>query len=134
MINDLSPILVTGIVMLAIYRILELFVRRNERMGIIERMKLNPDSKVCPPEWNLSFFNISPQYSFASLRTSLFLIGTGIGLFCGYILEATAFSGNPNNFNYTAEIVYLACIAIFGGIGLLLAYFMEIKYSAKLKE
>ncbi|MDU1905260.1 MAG: DUF6249 domain-containing protein [Dysgonomonas sp.] len=134
MVNDLTPILVTGIVMLAIYRILELFVRRNERMGIIERMKQNPDLKVSPPEWNLSFFNIPPQYSFASLRTSLFLIGMGIGLFCGYLLDATTFAGNSNNFSYTMEIVYLACIAVFGGVGLLIAYFMEIKYSATPKE
>jgi hypothetical protein len=77
-----------------------------ERMAMIE--------KGVSPE----FLNIKkPRNTSFPLRASLLLIGAGLGLFMGHILE--------RNFNLEEEVAYFSMLFIFGGIGLGLAYIIE---------
>jgi hypothetical protein len=57
-----------------------------------------------------------------TLRTSLLLIGAGVGLLLGYFLDR-AFD--------MEEVAYFAMIFIFGGAGLGLAYLLEEKKMKK---
>lgn len=57
-----------------------------------------------------------------TLRTSLLLIGAGVGLLLGYFLDR-AFD--------MEEVAYFAMIFIFGGAGLGLAYLIEEKKMKK---
>lgn len=128
---DLVPVFVVGIIFFVIYRIFELFVRRNERMSIIE--KLGGQIKLSE-DLNLPLFRNTSGNS--ALKFSLLLIGVGIGLLVGYGLEFAArggdFSnGNDWNFQRIIGIVYFASVAIFGGLGLLAAYLIEKKNSRK---
>jgi uncharacterized membrane protein YiaA len=52
------------------------------------------------------------------LRWALLLIGAGLGLFMGYFLDEVF---------RMEEAGYFASLMIFGGLGLLLAYVMEVK-------
>lgn len=59
---------------------------------------------------------------FTTLKASLLLIGSGIGLFLAYILDNT--SGSNEN-----PAIYFALIALFGGLGLFISYLIEKKES-----
>jgi len=130
--DSLVPIFIVGICVLGVYRVFELFVRRGERMMIIgklgEQVKLSDESL----NLNLPFFQQSSNGSWA-LKISLLLIGVGIGLLVGYGFEFAATGGdflryvNDWQFQHKIAVVYFASIAIFGGVGLLIAYLIELK-------
>lgn len=58
-----------------------------------------------------------------ALRASLLLVGAGVGLLFGYLLESST--------GMEAPLPYFAMLFIFGGIGLGTAYLVEEK---KIKE
>ena len=89
-----------------IYGIVYLSVRRKERMALIES---GQDAKIFNTESNVAL----------SLKFSLLLIGLGVGALLGYILEETT--------AMQEGISYFSMILIFGGIGLLVYYFLARK-------
>lgn len=91
--------------------IMIIFLRKyqnEERMALIER-GLSADLIHLKNLNNTSF----------PLRTSLLLIGAGLGILMGNILE--------NTFNMDDEVAYFSMLFIFGGVGLGLAYLIEEK-------
>jgi hypothetical protein len=86
-----------------IYGIVYLSVRKKERLALIESGK---DAKI----FNLES-NVSP-----SLKFSLLLIGLGVGALIGNILEETT--------ALDEGISYFSMILLFGGIGLMIYYFI----------
>jgi len=129
--NYLVPIFVVGICVLGIYRLFELFVRKNERMAIIER--LGEQIKLSDANVDLNLPIFQQANGNWALKISLLLIGIGIGLLVGFVFELAATNGdlaaysNNGNFQSKITVVYFASVAIFGGIGLLGAYFIEQK-------
>lgn len=75
-----------------------------ERMAIIDK-GLSPD-----------LFKKDKKESTPVLRWALLLIGAGMGLMLGYILDEIF---------RMDEVAYFSCLLIFGGLGLLLAYVIE---------
>ena len=76
-----------------------------ERMSIIE--------KGLPPD---IFKKERSRYSSGALRWALLMIGIGIGFLMGYLLDRT----------YDMEETgYFSMLFIFGGLGLVLSYFLE---------
>jgi hypothetical protein len=91
-----------------------IFVRKYEnleRMAMIEKGVKAEDMNL-KPQRNASF----------PLRTSLLLIGSGLGILLGYILDITFNMQEPG---------YFSMILIFGGGGLGLAYLVEEKKYSK---
>ena len=133
--NHLVPVFVVGIIVLGIYRLVELFARRKERMAIIEKLGEKINFSETNVDLSLPFFQKSK--SNWALKFSLLLIGIGIGLLVGYGFEFAATGGelakhsNHWHFQSKIQVVYFASVAIFGGIGLLSAYFIEQKYKTK---
>lgn len=94
-------ITVISIVIMIIY--LRKFVNE-ERMSMIDK-GMNPfDDRVRPQ--NTSF----------SLRSSLLLIGVGVGLFLGYFLDEST---------HMDEVAYFSMLLICGGLGLGISYIIE---------
>jgi len=134
-----DEIIIIGVITFGIYRLFELFVRKKERMAIIE--KLGEQIKISDTnvDLNLPLFQQQKNMSNGNwaLRISLLLIGIGIGLIVGYGFEFAATGGDLSKysgdwtFQRKIQIVYFAGIAIFGGIGLLIAYFIEPKQKGK---
>jgi predicted PurR-regulated permease PerM len=57
-------------------------------------------------------------------------MGAGIGLFLAYLLDNTVLNfDRPNKSNDANVAIYLALIAIFGGLGLLISHIIEKKES-----
>ncbi len=134
--KELMAITIVGIVTLGIYRLFELYARRKERIMMIE--KLAENSKPIDLDWSLPFFKkIESSYSSWALKISLLLIGVGLGSLIAFFIQygligdlLTQTHENwevNNNLRGFKEIIYFACISIFGGIGLLSAYLIEMK-------
>ena len=119
--GELAAISIVGIISIVIYRVFELFVRKNERMKIIE--KLGEQIKLSEANIDLNLPLFQKSGSNWALRISLLFIGLGTGLIVAFfILFAIDGSYNVND-----TPLYFACLAIFGGAGLLAAYFIEQK-------
>jgi hypothetical protein len=144
--NDgLVAIFIVGIIVLGIYKLFELFVKRKERMAIIEKSldlvnnnELNPSINI--PAINFGTLNLSS----GALRIALLLMGVGLGCIIAFIIQCflVDYYRGVNMDDYyirttvhqTIFVLYFSFIAIFGGLGLLIAYFIESKQSKKQQE
>ena len=113
-----------------IYKVVELFVHRRERLLLINKLTeiSNVDFK------GIQLYNSGNK--FTALRIGWLMLGIGIGFFLGFLLNLWVTLGDYVNagkegwWQYqdrVAGIVYVACICICGGIGLLLSYRAEYK-------
>ena len=100
-IGTLIPIvaIIGGIIMIIFLRKYE----NEERMNMIEK-GMNPSE------------NVKPKNTSGPLRFSMLLMGVGIGLLMGYLLESNT---------RMDEAAYFSMIFLFGGIGLGIAYIIE---------
>ena len=107
--NDLEFIIPVAF-FAVVYGIFHLFVRRKERLALIEK-------GVTAAVFN-SESNVSP-----SLKYGIFCIGIAAGFLMGEILcQATRLNEG---------VAYLSMIFLFGGIGLVIYYFISRKHVRK---
>ena len=125
----ITPPLVCAIIFGCIYKVIELFVRKRERLMLIS--KLTEISNVDFKGINL----YSSGNKFTALRVGWLMLGVGMGFLLGFFINLMATSGRyaydlDSVWNYhrvVSGIVYVACICICGGIGLLSSYMAERK-------
>ncbi len=128
--------LVVGIVTLGIYKLFELFVRKKERLSIIEKIGEKFDASMIENKFSFPS-KIFKNFSFGALKAGCLLMGVGLGLLVGFLICISVIRGYNlgNDMNWgvrdTAGIVYGASVLIFGGLGLITAFIIEIKYSKK---
>ena len=101
---DIMPVLVLLVIFGFIYAIVHLGVRRKERMAMI-------NSGADP-----SIFQQSNP-GLAGIRYGLLLIGVAVGILLGNIFEATTCLDE--------EVSYFSMIFLFGGLALVISYFVE---------
>lgn len=127
--------LVVGIITLGIYKLFELFVRRKERLIIVEKI----GDKIDPSFLNDSLplaTPIQPKLSFGSIRAACLLIGIGLGLIVGFIISANVIPNiGRGDLSYEASqmisVVFGASVLLFSGLGLLVAFLVELKLGKK---
>jgi len=135
--EDLSIALAIGFVTLGIYKLFELFVCRKERLTMIEKLgtTFNPSmiaNKFSFPEQSGS--------KFWTLKIACLLLGVGLGLLVGFFIAHYYYGAQPiNNENRWAlqemtSVIYGSSALLFGGLGLLIAFLLEMGYSKKNKE
>ncbi len=107
---DLTPVLVLGIIFGAIVSIVYLGVRRKERMAMLEK---GVDASV--------FFSKKTSGNEYSLKYGLLLIGVALGILVGNLLAAS------EPFAEAEEAAYFSMIFLFGGMALLINYFVARK-------
>ena len=135
--------IVVGIITLGIYKVFELFVGKKERLAIIEKLgdKLDPsmlgNRLSLPLPVGTSFMSSSPT-SFSALKFGCLLLGMGLGLLTGYMIGVTTIPGffTENNWrmNELASLIYGASVLLFGGLGLVIAFIVELKISRKSRK
>lgn len=131
MMDFISIPLVVGIVCAGIYGLFELFVRRKERLAIIEKIGDHLDASAF--EGKLGLPNYMRHFSFSSLKTGCLLAGIGLGLLVGFIINMCMATKMDDYFNdgwYKHEVAgtaYGASVLLFGGIGLIIAFIVEMK-------
>ena len=124
--------LVVGIITLGTYRLFELFVRKKERLTIIEKIGDKFDSSMIENKFS---FPLKSQGTgaFGTLKIACLLLGVGLGLLVGYFICLSSVSGYStmdlrNNAYEISGVVYGASVLLFGGLGLLVAFIIEMKY------
>jgi hypothetical protein len=128
---------VVGMITFGIYKLFELFVRRKERLNIIEKLgdKIDPSflGEIQPIP-----VRIAGRFSFGSFKAACLLIGIGLGLLVGYLISLNSlpnggmFSDNYQLNQFTG-VIFGASIMLFSGLGLLVAFFIEMRFEKKLK-
>ncbi|HEY6915208.1 MAG TPA: DUF6249 domain-containing protein [Paludibacter sp.] len=131
--------LVVGIITLGIYRLFDLFVRKKERLTIIDKIGDKFDSSMIENKFSFPFISQSPA-TFGTLKIGCLLLGVGFGLLVGFfICQVYVYGAIPNiNINHDAYeisgVIYGASVLLFGGLGLLAAFLIEMKYRKDKKE
>ncbi len=112
---ELTPIFVLLIIFGFIYGIVYLGIRRKERQMLLEK---GADASIF----------VGQKQASNTLRFGMLFIGVAIGIFLGNI-----FSEIPS-INMDEEAAYFSMIFLFGGIALVVSYFMEKKENEKLEK
>lgn len=114
-----------------IYKVVELFVHRRERLLLISKIAelTHVDFK------GISLYSSGNKYT--ALRIGWLLLGVGCGFLLGFCINMLATYGDyafraDTDFmfryrDYVGGIVYVASVCICGGIGLLMSYRAERK-------
>ena len=119
---------VIGIITLGIYKLFELFVRKKERLVIIDKIgdKLTPDIL----SGQIDFSTNIPKFSSSALKFGCLCMGLGIGMLVAFAVHYN-FADFVENAYYQRSAVYGSCVLLFGGLGLLIAFIVELKISKK---
>ena len=139
-----AQVVVTFIIFSFIYMVFELFARRGERKMLIEKIveigKADVGRYLNEYLGNTGMANIFRMRSHGSIRGALLMLGIGIGVMAGffinYLLVGDAYLTSNRHWDVCNEevvvVVYIASVCIFGGLGMLIAYFIERKENGKL--
>lgn len=111
---ELEPIFITAIVFGFAYATFDLFVKRKERMAMIEK---GVDTPMSP---------FKPRSGVFALKLGMLFIGVAVGLLLGSILVETT--------SLDDESAYFSMVFLFGGIGLVISHFLEKKEIREMNE
>ncbi|MBK5721892.1 hypothetical protein JGH11_13515 [Dysgonomonas sp. Marseille-P4677] len=137
--NELVPMVVVSVVCYFTYKIFELFARRKERMAVIEKLSNGIDPQILKNQFNMPAYK-DGNYGSWAIRIGLLLVGVGLGVTIATIVDLLAVAPSSDNrelfyeFRNTISVLYPACAAVFGGLGLVIAYFIENKKENKSKK
>ncbi|MHC1691175.1 MAG: hypothetical protein AB9833_10135 [Bacteroidales bacterium] len=131
MMEFISIPLTFGIGAYAFYKLIELFVRKKERLLILEKISLLEN--VNTENLNLSrLFGEEKMFKnqFLTLRIGSLLMGLGLGLLIGYIIVQSSM-GLSSEISYdmrdAMSVIYGASTLLFGGLGLVAGFIVEIR-------
>ena len=129
--EELMIVANVAIVFGTIYKLFELFVGRKERQMLIDKL-----SETSLTDGKFKGLNMSSSYS--ALRFGCLLLGLGLGILMGYIIVCNSlpdyFMDDVNiRVRETASIIYGASTLFGGGIGMLVAFIIEVFSNKKVK-
>jgi len=135
MMDFISIPLVVGIITFGIFRLFDLFVRKKERLAIIEKIGEKFDPSMIENKFSFPMATTGNS-TFSTLKIACLLLGVGLGLLVGYFICLGSIAGYNtmelrNNANEISGVVYGATVLLFGGLGLLVAFVIEMKYLKK---
>ena len=125
--NDLAPMVVVSVMSFFTYKIFELYARRKERMAIIEKLSNGIDPQILKSQFSMPVYK-DGNYGSWAIRIGLLLVGVGLGVVIAAIVDLLAVAPSADNrelfyeFRNTISVLYPACAAVFGGLGLVVAY------------
>jgi hypothetical protein len=91
------------------------------------------DASMIENRFSFPSFPSVKMGSFGALKAGCLIMGIGLGLLIGYLICAnsmanyTSFGESNWDIRRLAEIVYGACALLFGGLGLVVAFVIEIQ-------
>lgn len=105
---EVTPVLIVAIVFGTIYGLFFLFVRRRERLTMMEK-GFDPSL----------FYAEKPSGRYTSLKYGMLFIGVGAGILVGNILAVST--------AINEEVAFFSMTFLFGGAALVLNYLIETK-------
>ena len=119
---------VMGIITLGIYKLFELFVRKKERLTIIDKIgdKLTPEFL----SEKIDFSTNIPKLYFSALKFGCLFMGLGIGMLVAFAVHYNFADFVESSYQIIGAI-YGSCVLLFGGLGLIIAFIIELKICNK---
>lgn len=119
---------VMGIITLGIYKLFELFVRKKERLTIIDKIgdKLTPDILNGKIDCSTDI----PKLSSSALKFGCLFMGLGIGMLVAFAVHYN-FADFVESSYQIKSAIYGSCVLLFGGLGLITAFIVELKLGKK---
>lgn len=135
MMEQLMIVANVAIVFGVIYKLFELFVGRKERMMLIEKLPADMLADGQGQKRKLPSLLDLPASS-SSLRLGCLLMGLGVGLLVGYCIVANTqpeyFMDDVNRgVRETVSIIYGASVLLGGGMGLVVAFLIEMMRASR---
>jgi len=135
MMDFISIPLVVGIITFGIFRLFDLFVRKKERLAIIEKIGEKFDPSMIENKFSFPMATTGNS-TFSTLKIACLLLGVGLGLLVGYFICLGSIAGYStmelqHNAYEISGVVYGASVLLFGGLGLLVAFVIEMNYLKK---
>ena len=129
--EELMIVANVAIVFGTIYKLFELFVGKKERQMFIDKLSENSLT-----EGKFKGLNMSSYY--LALRLGCLLLGLGLGILIGYIIICNSLSeywmSDVNRqVRETASIIYGASTLLGGGLGMIVAFLIEVFRSKETK-
>ncbi|MDD2612485.1 MAG: hypothetical protein PHR38_06840 [Bacteroidales bacterium] len=127
--------LVVGIITLGIYKLFELFARKKERLAMIEKIGDKFDASMV--EGKFTFPAKTCQKSnYGTMKIACLLLGVGLGLMVGFFIVLNTIGlhyPDESRFDYREfeSVIYGSSVLLFGGLGLLIAFLIEMKSCKK---
>ena len=126
--------LVVGFICLGIYALFELFVRRKERLLIIEKISERMDITDLGKRLSLPSYSL-PRFSFSALKAGCLLVGVGLGILVGFLFNLII-AANRHDLDFYNDYeaitsAYGASVLVFGGLGLIIAFVIETNMKKK---
>lgn len=109
-----------------IYKLFELYVCKKERLYILEHLKDHAFDGMKLPSLNNLGFNMS----FSAFKWGFLLLGIGLGILIAhfiYIAESNFATYQNNWYHQGFQIILGACVTLFGGLGLIIGSYIELK-------
>jgi len=129
--------LVIGIITIGVYKLFELFVRKKERLSIIEKIGDKFDPSMIENKFSFPDKQTGGS-TFGTLKIASLLLGVGLGLLIGFFISYYYYGGMnvfENDAYYRVRemvgVIYGASVLLFGGLGLMISFIVEIKYLKK---
>jgi hypothetical protein len=128
---DITAICIVGFVVLGIYKLVELYARRKERLILID--KLTPEELSKRQETVLTDVKPLLNLSFSTLKIALLLIGIGVGYLISFFVQhglrvAEILDREHSRHHIDELALNSSCILICGGLGLLIAFLIESRH------
>lgn len=128
---SLTPIFIVGFLVLGFYKLVELFVRRRERIMIIERLENETFNEFVR---NGDIPHISNRYArmkFGVLHFAAALLGLGLGIIISFTVLSTFYVYNPDLPWYYRDACEGGSILLFTGLALVISFVIEYKLTHK---
>ena len=132
---DLTPVFVVGFIVLGIYKVIELFVRRRERLMLMEKLDGEALGEFIRngglPQ--SSFPQRNTGIRFGVLHFAAAVLGLGIGMVCGFSVLFTVFSPNVLDHLpwYLRNMCEAGSVLLFVGLALVISFIVEYKLTSK---
>lgn len=128
---SLTPIFIVGFLVLGFYKIVELFVRRRERIMIVERLENEAFNEFVR---NGEIPHISNRYArmkFGVLHLAAALLGLGLGIIISFTVLSAFYVHDPDLPWYYRDACEGGCVLLFTGLALVISFVIEYRLTHK---
>ena len=137
MFDFLVPAVIFIPICLSVYKTIELYAKRKERILFLEKMidKIDTVNGDVQSSFNVDINKKSNP--FITIRWAAGLLFFGLGLIIAHLFclfsNAEYASGDRSVFNSNfVSVVYMGFVSVMMGLGFLVAFFIEMKYRKKM--
>ena len=125
----MQGVIICAVIFYFVYRVLENLIHRKERLIIAQKIETLDPQKSGQMDLNKWFGAAAPN-KYAPLRWGLLLTGAALGIILAFFIHQGLYP-EMKWYSTGAEMLYFGLTFLFAGIGLLISFVLERKFSAE---